>query len=251
MTEDTPAPTGPDDHRSASVPTTLPEQIEKQQKRKAKVRSAWISFVGRIVAQVLGAVATIVLGMYVVSRYTEPRQIKASEPIVSAEVTPRRVRAGTERALAVLPLQNFSGDPRQDAFADGMTEALIASLSQLQNLRVISRTSSMHYKGQQKALPEIAKELDVDYIVEGSVVRSGDRVRITAQLIDARHDEHVWAHSYDHTVGDVLGLQSNVAAAIASAVKGLVGVGQPRQSTVRPIDAAVDAADPLRKGSVN
>jgi hypothetical protein len=90
-----------------------------------------------------------------------------------------------------------------------MTDALIADLAQIDGLRVISRTSSMQYKGQQKGLPEVAQELGVDFIVEGSVMRAGDRVRVTAQLIDARRDAHVWAHNYDHTVRDVLTLQQH------------------------------------------
>jgi TolB-like protein/DNA-binding winged helix-turn-helix (wHTH) protein len=100
-------------------------------------------------------------------------------------------------SLAVLPLANLSGDPAQEYFADGMTEEVIAELSKIGALRVISRTSVMHYKGTSKTIPEIARELKVDAIVEGSVVRSGDRVRVTAQLIHAPTDKHLWTESYD------------------------------------------------------
>ena len=100
-------------------------------------------------------------------------------------------------SIAVLPLENLSRDPEQDYFADGMTEELITDLSKVGALRVISRTSIMQYKGVHKPLPQIARELNVDAVVEGSVLRSGDRVRITAQLIHAASDQHLWADSYE------------------------------------------------------
>jgi TolB-like protein/DNA-binding winged helix-turn-helix (wHTH) protein/Flp pilus assembly protein TadD len=122
------------------------------------------------------------------------------------------------RSLAVLPLENLSGDASQDYFADGMTDQLITDLGQIGELRVISRTSAMQYKGAHKSLPQIARELNVDAVVEGTVVRSGDRVRITAQLIQARTDRHLWAQDYHGDVRDVLGLQNQVARAIAEQV---------------------------------
>ena len=118
-------------------------------------------------------------------------------------------------SIAVLPLDNLSGDPDQEYFADGMTEALIADLAKLGTLKVISRTSVMRYKDTNKSLPEIARELDVDAILEGSVMKVGDRVRITAQLIEAVSDRHLWAESYEREMRDVLALQSDVARAIA------------------------------------
>ena len=128
-------------------------------------------------------------------------------------------RAGQIQSLAVLPLANLSGDPGQEYFADGMTEQLTTDLGQISALRVISRTSAMRYKGAKKTLPEIARELHVDAVVEGSVERSGDQVRITAQLIDAPNDRHLWASSYDRALRDVLALQSEVAQAIANQIK--------------------------------
>jgi len=139
------------------------------------------------------------------------------------EWVPGRSRTGTSReikSLAVLPLQNLSGDPNQDYFADGMTDALITDLAQIKSLRVISRTSAMRYKGAQKKLPEIARELNVDAVVEGVVIRSGDRVRIDAQLIRAENDQHLWAKSYDRKINDVLTLQADVAQAIATEIDG-------------------------------
>ena len=123
------------------------------------------------------------------------------------------------RSIAVLPLENLSGDSVQDYFADGMTDELITSLAKVSSLRVISRTSVMRYKGARKALPEIARALNVDAVVEGSVVRSGNRVRITAQLIYAPTDRHLWAEEYERDQRDVLTLQSEVARTIAQEIR--------------------------------
>jgi TolB-like protein/Tfp pilus assembly protein PilF len=131
------------------------------------------------------------------------------------------VRHGTSpfahafRSVAVLPLENLTGVPAQDYFADGMTEELISALSKIETLRVPSRTTIMRYKKTTKSLPEIAKELDVDAVVEGSVTRSGSAVKVTAQLLDARQDRHLWAGSFQRDLKDVLGLQAEVAQAIA------------------------------------
>ncbi|HEX2341725.1 MAG TPA: tetratricopeptide repeat protein, partial [Vicinamibacterales bacterium] len=119
-------------------------------------------------------------------------------------------------------LANLSGDPAQEFFADGMTEALIADLAKISSLKVISRTSVMRYRGTTRSLPEIARELGVDAVIEGSVQRSQDRIRITAQLIDASSDRHLWADSYDRSAQDVLALQSEVARAIATQVRARV-----------------------------
>lgn len=123
------------------------------------------------------------------------------------------------RSLAVLPLENLTGDASQNYFADGMTDELITDLAQISALRVISRTSVMVYRGARKPLPQIARELNVDAVVEGTVLRSGDRVRITAQLIDAASDKHLWSQSYDGDVRDSLVLQNRVAAAIADQIR--------------------------------
>ena len=123
------------------------------------------------------------------------------------------------RSLAVLPLESLSSDASQDYFADGMTDALIADLGQIGALRVISRTSVMAYKRVRKPLPEIARELNVEAVVEGTVLRSGDRVRITAQLIQVPDEKHLWAASYEGGVQDALALQNSVARAIAEQVQ--------------------------------
>ncbi len=125
----------------------------------------------------------------------------------------------TIRSLAVLPLENLSNDASQEYFADGMTEELITSLGQIRSLRVISRTSVMTYKRARKPLADVARELNVQAVVEGSVFRSGDRVRITAQLIKVPADEPIWAQTYDGDLRDTLALQSKVAQAIAERVQ--------------------------------
>jgi TolB-like protein/DNA-binding winged helix-turn-helix (wHTH) protein/Flp pilus assembly protein TadD len=123
------------------------------------------------------------------------------------------------RSIAVLPLENLSGDASQNYFADGMTDELITDLAQISALRVISRTSVMAYKGARKPLPEIARELNVDAVVEGTVLRSGDQVRITAQLIEASTDKHLWSQSYEGELRDTLALQNRVASAIADQIR--------------------------------
>jgi TolB-like protein/DNA-binding winged helix-turn-helix (wHTH) protein/Flp pilus assembly protein TadD len=123
------------------------------------------------------------------------------------------------RSLAVLPLESLSNEPTQDYFADGMTDELISDLGQISALRVISRTSAMTYKHARKPLPQIARELNVDAVVEGTVLRSGDQVRITAQLIDATSDKHLWSQSYEGPLKDTLALQNQVARAIADQIR--------------------------------
>jgi TolB-like protein/DNA-binding winged helix-turn-helix (wHTH) protein/Tfp pilus assembly protein PilF len=123
------------------------------------------------------------------------------------------------RSIAVLPLENLSGDASQNYFADGMTDELITDLAQISALRVISRTSVMVYKGARKPLPQIARELNVDAVVEGTVLRSGDQVRITAQLIEASTDRHLWSQSYKGELRDTLALQNRVAGAIADQIR--------------------------------
>ena len=141
------------------------------------------------------------------------------------------------RNIAVLPLDNLTGDASQEYFVDGMTEQLITDLAQVSALRVTSRTSVMRYKGTKKSLPEIASELKVDGIVEGSVMRSGGRVRITAQLLNAPTDQHIWAETYEADLGDILKLQSEVAEAIAQQVRAQLTPRQQAQlRSARPVN---------------
>jgi len=132
---------------------------------------------------------------------------------------PRTAPVPRIASIAVLPLENLSHDPDQEYFADGITEELITNLGNIAALRVISRTSVMRYKGTRKPLPDIAKELNVDALVEGTVLRSGDRVRVTVNLLYARTDRHLWAETYERELRDVLSLQDDVARAIAEEIK--------------------------------
>ena len=156
-------------------------------------------------------------------------------------------RSGAVHSVAVLPFQNVSGDPAQDYFVDGMTEELIANLAKVGNLRVISRTSAMQYKGTKKLLPQIARELNVDSIVEGSVLRSGARVRITVQLIRAATEQNLWAESYEKDLTDVLAVQAEAARSIVGEIKVLLTPEEgKRLAKARPIDP--EAYDAYLKG---
>jgi serine/threonine-protein kinase len=159
------------------------------------------------------------------------------------ELRAARNGPGRIQSLAVLPLQNLSGDPQKEYFADGMTDLLITDLSQISALRVISRTTMMQYKGTRKPLPQIARELSVDAVIEGSVLSSGNRVRITAELIQGATDKHLWAKIYDREERDVLKLQGDVAGAIADEIRiAVTPQERARLSSAPPvIPAAYDA----------
>jgi len=144
------------------------------------------------------------------------------------------------RSVAVLPLQNYSGDPQQEYFVDGMTDSVIADLGKIKDVRVISRTSVMPYKASKKSMREIASELHADAVIEGSVMRSADRVRITVQLIDAARDQHLWSESYEGELKNVFELQGQVAQAIAQQVHAVVTPEeQKRFAAKRTIDPDV------------
>jgi TolB-like protein/DNA-binding winged helix-turn-helix (wHTH) protein/Tfp pilus assembly protein PilF len=138
------------------------------------------------------------------------------------------------RSIAVLPLENLSGDPAQDYFADGITEQLITDLGKIGSLRVISRTSANHYKGTKKPLPQIARELDVDVLVEGTFTQVGNHVRITTNLVQAKPERHLWAESYDRELSDILKLQSEVTQAIANHIKTQLTPAEQSRLAKRP-----------------
>ncbi len=178
----------------------------------------------------LGTVIRRCLTKELRQRYQRAGEVRAVLEAMTSEVTaagpvsrPRARRLAHHpsriRSLAVLPLENLARDPEQDYFVDGMTEALITGLAKIGALKVISRTSVMRYKGSDKPLPEIARELNVDAILEGSVLRAAGQVRITAQLIHAASDTHLWAESYDRELTNILSVQSDVARAIAHEIK--------------------------------
>jgi TolB-like protein/Flp pilus assembly protein TadD len=148
-----------------------------------------------------------------------------------------RVNPSQIRSIAVLPLDNLSGDPGQEYFADGMTDALITNLAEISSLKVISRTSVMGYKGTRKRLQDIARELNVDGIVEGAVIRSGERVRVDAQLIEASTERHFWARTYERNLGDVIALQNELAQAITNEIQvKLTPEEQARQQRRESVD---------------
>jgi len=166
---------------------------------------------------------------------------RAAAPVALASAVP-------PRSLVVLPLQNLSGDPAQDYFADGMTDELTTDLAQFGSLRVISRTSAMHYKGANKTAPEIGRELGVNALIEGTVERAEDRVRIRVQLIDSASDRHLWARSYDRELRDVLRLQSTVAHDIAEEIQGKVMSPQLESASTREHVVRPEAYEDYLKG---
>lgn len=153
---------------------------------------------------------------------------------------PPGVGAAPIQSLAVLPMENLTGDPKQDYFADGMSDALITELSQIKKLRVISRTSVMQYKDKHESPAQIAQELGVDALVEGSVLRSDDRVRISAELVQPQTGQNLWAHSYERTVTDILALQSDVARDIVTQIQ--IQLTQPEQERLAKTRTVVPAA---------
>lgn len=181
---------------------TIPADPARQERTQGKNNVSWLRLLTAMLA--VATVAIVSLALY--------QRAFTSKPIAI-------VQAPKITSLAVLPLLNMSGDPAQDYLADGMTEELITELSQVQALKVISRTSAMQFKGANKPLPQIARELGVDGIVEGSVVRSGDTIRVTAQLIYAPTDTHLWAESYNRAFKDILILQEEVARQISREIK--------------------------------
>jgi TolB-like protein len=196
-----PDPAG--DADGGSVPA-MGQKLSDSQTDSAETRLRGRRGISEI-AVAAGLLTLIALGWFVVSH----------ERKTPAEAVP----APVIRSIAVLPLRNLSGDPAQDYFADGFTEELVTDLAQIHSLKVISRTSIMIYKGSSKPLPQIARELNVSAILEGAVTRSGNRVRVTAQLIDAQTDTHLWAQTYDADLKDVLDIQNQVSRAIVEDVR--------------------------------
>jgi TolB-like protein/DNA-binding winged helix-turn-helix (wHTH) protein len=192
-------PVDPDPPSSLSPVSSLPPPATEA---NAKPKLHPIRLIGLSAAVLL---VTAALGGWLMMNRREQSTSKPASPSVI-------------RSIAVLPLLNLSGDPDQQFFADGMTDELITSLAQISSLRVISRTSAMPYLGTHKSAPQIARELGVDALVEGSVVRSGSNVRITAQLIQGASDRHLWAQSYERQLSDILTVQGEVAQEIAARV---------------------------------
>ena len=207
----TPGSTPVKDQRNGTVGTT-PETV-----RRRRHAPGWI---------VAGAVSLLALVAFAAYKITQSRASDAKH----AKIT----------SLAVLPLENLSGDPAQEYFADGMTEEVIGRLSMIHGLRVISRTSVMQFKNTKLLIPEIARTLGVDAVVEGSVIREGNRIRVHAQLIRASTDAHFWSETYDRELGDALTLESEVAESIAQRVEVTVtGEERARLVAARPVSPEV------------
>jgi TolB-like protein len=220
-TPDGPQDSGlPDSEENKVQPSAQPEQIlpEPRSPLLARMDSAkfWIT----------GAVGVALIALIA--------------GVAAWKIGQRPKAAGPIRSLAVLPLQNLSGNSNQEYFADGITDALITELAHTPDLRVVSRTSVMQEKGVKKPLQQIASELNVDAVVEGSIVRSGDRVRVTAQLIDARDDRHLWAQSYEEQMSDILTLQDEVVRQIALHAQAALTPSPAKDSSARINPAAYD-----------
>ena len=189
-----------------------------------------------------GNVETVLLGEHELKNVGRPISVyvvsgRPGKPPGPGARPSGRPSSDMVRSLAVLPLENLSGDPEQEYFADGMTEAVITELARTSSLPVISRTSVMQYKRARKPLPEIAQELGVDMVIEGTVMRAGDHVRITVQLIEAHSDRHVWGDNYDRELSDVLALLSEVARAVAAHVRREFAPGeQAALAASRPVE---------------
>lgn len=195
--------------REVSVSVATQQPIDKPKKSH---RTAYLTFAALLILAGVGMVMLVL-------RWQQDRHLQQI------------------RTMAVLPLENLSGDPTQEYFADGITDELITEVAHLHPLRVISRTSVMRYKGTRKPLPEIARELGVDAVLEGSVTRSGSQVRVTAQLIEARTDTHLWSGEYAREMRDIISLQREVAGDIAHQIRlHLLPEQQTRITTASPVD---------------
>ncbi len=173
---------------------------------------------------VAAVTAVVFLSSIIAFKLGRPPEKQVGKPISLPAVKPIK-------AIVVLPFENLSGDPEQEYFVDGMTDALSAELGKIKALRVISRTSAMQYKDTDKVIPEIAKELGVDAVIEGSVLKAGNDVRVTAQLVDGRTDTHLWSESYTGTLTNILALQSQVTLAIAREIEAALTPEEERRIT--------------------
>jgi len=221
------SPVGGGDAATPVAPVSPPAEGTAVRDRRYSAR--WIAAAGVAAVALLGALLALnIAGV---------RDWIVGAGSVPARRRPQGAPLPKIESIAVLPLENLSRDPEQEYFADGMTDALITNLGQIGALRVISRTTAMHFKGTKKTLPEIALELNVDAVVEGTVQRSGNHVRITAQLIQASPEKHLWADSYERDLRDVLALQGEVARAIANEVRiKVTPQEQARLARARPVN---------------
>ncbi|MEX2201696.1 MAG: adenylate/guanylate cyclase domain-containing protein [Dongiaceae bacterium] len=179
------------------------------------------------------------LGLHELHNIASPVRVVRVECGNAAAATPasQPVAIGTKPSIIVLPFVNMSGDPEQEFFADGLTEDILTELSRFRELFVISRTSSFKYKGAQKSAQQIAAEMNVQYVAEGSVRKSGNQVRITVQLIDATTDGHVWAERYDRKLEDIFAIQDEITAAIVATLPGRIEAATNRRASQKPTES--------------
>lgn len=225
-----------------SVPAA--EALPPARKKDKKVKSVWIAFASRITAQLVGAAATVFLGLTVMNsqgaRPAAPPAARVSTP--ATPVAYVKAHRGAGPALVVLPFADYSPTAGTASMADGVTDAVTTALARSGRVHVTSRTSAMQYKQAARPVPAIAAELGVDLVVEGSIVRQGDRVRVTVQLIDAASDTHLWAKTYDRPAGDVLALDAEIGATIDRDLAGVL----PRALQAPAATAATVDASTLR-----
>jgi TolB-like protein/tetratricopeptide (TPR) repeat protein len=231
-------------HRKLGSVYAYITELDAWRKKRARAESAQTSAAPAVTPEVRApisartaiALAILLVALTAISIWVvRARKQRAVGPAVAIQ------------SLAVLPLANFSGSPDQDYLSDGMTEALIARLAAIHGLRVISRTSAMQFKSTRKSLPAIGKELNVDAVIEGSVLRVGDKVRVTVQLIRASTDEHLWAATYDRELRDAMALQSDLTHDIARHIEVAVS-GAQTGSTAPPRVVAPDVYEAYLKG---
>jgi TolB-like protein len=174
---------------------------------------------GKKLDRVIIVLLALALGYFAVDKFVlDPaRDVELVEETAQQARSEALVESYGDKSIAVLPFVNMSADPEQDYFSDGISEELLNLLAQIPDLRVISRSSSFSFKGKDIAVPEVAQQLHVAYVLEGSVRKAGDRVRITAQLIEARSDTHLWSQTYDRTLDNIFAVQDEIAAAIGAA----------------------------------
>ena len=192
---------------------------------------------GRTLDRVIIGVLVVALALFAAERF-----------LLDEPAAPATAAAEGKRSIAVLPFANMSGDTEQDFFSDGITEEILNSLVRVEGLSVASRTSSFQFRDQSRGIPAIAAELNVLFVLEGSVRRSGDKVRITAQLIDAGNDRHLWSQTYDRSLNDIFAVQSEIANAITASLGETLGLEDLPEVPTRTLTANMDAYDLYLKG---
>jgi TolB-like protein len=234
-------------HAPAADSVPAAEALPPASKKDKKVKSVGIAFASRVTAQLVGAAATVFLGLAVMNsqgaRSATPSAARVSTP--ATPVAYVKAHRGAGPALVVLPFADYSPSTTTSSMADGLTDAVTTALARSGRVHVTSRTSAMQYKQAARPVPAIAAELGVDLVVEGSIVRQGDRVRVTVQLIDAASDAHLWAQTYDRPAGDVLAFDAEIGATIDRDLAGVLPRALQSPGTSAATSATADVSTPL------